>query len=67
MTQMTLPDSDRIKRMTLKRPNISVVTKNVINETIVLKTMNILKNEFFTVLIDESVNVSETKNLCIFL
>ena len=29
--------------------------------------MNILKNEFFTVLVDESVNVSEIKNLCIFL
>jgi hypothetical protein len=67
MTQMTLPDSDIIKCMILKKPNISIVTKNVIHETIVLKAVNILKDEFFTALIDESVNVSEIKTLCIFL
>ncbi|XP_017892139.2 uncharacterized protein LOC108632215 [Ceratina calcarata] len=64
--QLRAVDSmDVLKQMKLKRTKIAAITNNVINEAIVRNVTKILKNTFFSILVDESTDVSGYKNLCI--
>lgn len=65
MIQTALPDSNIIKNVSFKRTKISSIIKNVINKSVISETTKILQNKLLSVLIDESIDISETKNLCI--
>ncbi|XP_026674185.1 zinc finger protein 862-like [Ceratina calcarata] len=65
MEQRAVDSIEVLKKMTLKSTKIAAITKNVINETIVRNVSEILRNTLFSILVDESTDVSGYKNLCI--
>ncbi|XP_026672447.1 uncharacterized protein LOC113464790, partial [Ceratina calcarata] len=58
-------DSNILSKMTLKRTKISAIIKNVLNKAVVDKVTAILRVNPFSVLVDESTDVSDNRNLCI--
>lgn len=58
-------DSTVLSRISLKRTKITAIIKNVINKSIIDKTIPILQQNVFSILVDESTDVSKQKNLCI--
>ncbi|XP_076675389.1 E3 SUMO-protein ligase KIAA1586-like [Andrena cerasifolii] len=63
MTHLAPADPNIVKRMSLKRHKISAIIQNVINKSVVLETTEILRGKFFSVLIDETRDISDTKLL----
>ncbi|XP_026673906.1 uncharacterized protein LOC113465006, partial [Ceratina calcarata] len=65
MEQRALDSIDVLNNMKLKSTKIRAITNNVINEAIVSNVSEILRNTLFSILVDESTDVSGYKNLCI--
>ncbi|XP_034192381.1 uncharacterized protein LOC117609807 isoform X4 [Osmia lignaria lignaria] len=64
---IAVPDSPVGKNIFFKRTKISAIIKNVLNKYIVSEMSVILQNKVFSVIVDESTDISGTKNLCILV
>ncbi|XP_017886546.1 uncharacterized protein LOC108628855 [Ceratina calcarata] len=65
MTNRAECDSNIIKNKKLKRTKIVAILKNVLNKAVVDKVTTILRSIPFSILVDESTDMSGNKNLCI--
>ncbi|XP_017893309.1 uncharacterized protein LOC108632933 isoform X2 [Ceratina calcarata] len=65
MLKQAIPDSEIMKNVSLGRGKMTGIVKNVINKAIILKNMAAMKDKFFSILLDESTDVSNTRHLCI--
>jgi tmRNA-binding protein len=65
MTQDIMRDSNIVKKLILKRTEISALIKNIAEKTIATRTLYLLQHKVFLVLVDESTEISKMKNLYI--
>ncbi|XP_039310247.1 uncharacterized protein LOC105196884 isoform X2 [Solenopsis invicta] len=67
MLRNAFPDSQILKDVQLHRKKCTYIIKNVIAKVETENLINILKTENFSILIDESTDISTRKNLCILV
>lgn len=69
MVQAAHPDCNCISltKMQFKRSKIAALIKNVLNRTIVERTITILRKKLFSILIDENTDIAGVKCLCILV
>ncbi|XP_076686770.1 uncharacterized protein LOC143378731 [Andrena cerasifolii] len=67
MLQKTLPDQHLLKCMSLNPKKMTAITKNVINKYIITKTIENVQDKFFSVLIDETTDISDMKIVCFLI
>ena len=67
ITQEAFKNPNVLKRMSLSKKKMKAISVNVINESIVLKTIEKLQGKYFLVLIDETTDVSNIKLLCFLI
>lgn len=60
-----LRNSTNIKNVSLKKAKMFVMVKNAIAKSIVLKQAKLLQNKYFSVLLDESIDITDYKHLYI--
>ncbi|XP_076663723.1 protein FAM200A-like [Andrena cerasifolii] len=63
MPQVAPADPNIVRRMSLKRSKISAIIQNVLDKSVILETTDILHGKFFSILIDETTDISDTKLL----
>nr|XP_033339069.1 uncharacterized protein LOC117227702 [Megalopta genalis] len=63
MLQKVLPDSEIAKSVTLKKSKMSALITNVINSYIQSDTAKKLRSNFFSIMLEESIDNADTKNL----
>lgn len=65
LMQSALPDSKIAKKLSMGRTKTTQIITNVLGKYQNQKTVNILKYKKFSVLIDESTDISCVKNICV--
>nr|XP_033330914.1 uncharacterized protein LOC117222954 [Megalopta genalis] len=65
MAKEVTPDNVVLQHCTLKRSKMAMIVKNVLSKYIVEETMSILRNKYFSLLMDESTDISSTKHVCL--
>lgn len=53
--------------MSLKRRKITAIIKNVINKSFILEATEILEGKFFSIVVDETTDVSDVQILCFLI
>nr|XP_033339071.1 uncharacterized protein LOC117227703 isoform X2 [Megalopta genalis] len=67
MLKGAISDSLILKSLSLKRCKANALVQNVINKEVASINIEILKNKYFSIIVDESTDISDTKNLCILV
>ena len=63
--QAVLPGSQIMEHMSLNGTKIAIIIKNVINESIMLKSGKMLQDKYFS-LINEYIDTADSRTLCVF-
>ena len=64
MVQKVLKTPNVLPYLSTERTKMAAIAKNVVNKSVIIETTDILRGKFFSVLIDETTDVSDTKILC---
>ena len=67
LLQTALPLPDILPHMTLSSKKMGAIVKNVINKTIIEESTETLQGKLFSVLIDKTTDISDTKILCFLI
>ncbi|XP_076666438.1 zinc finger protein 862-like [Andrena cerasifolii] len=67
MLQKALPEPDILSHMSLNKKKMTAIVKNVINKSIIAETTDRLQGKFFSVLIDETTDITNMKILCFLI
>ncbi|XP_076663229.1 uncharacterized protein LOC143366223 isoform X3 [Andrena cerasifolii] len=67
MAQETFKNPDVLKCMSLSPTKMTAICKNVINKSIITKSIENVQGKFFSILIDETTDTSNMKSLCILM
>ncbi|XP_063229351.1 uncharacterized protein LOC134534752 isoform X2 [Bacillus rossius redtenbacheri] len=65
LNQVALPDSTIARSIKLHRTKITSLVNNVVGRAVQQKNAEVLKGNFFSILVDESTDIGNNKNLCI--